>query len=245
MNKQQPVAHTLCYTLRKEIEKKGKTASIDKDKWEIFWEDDNSTPLEQAQARVKELEEKYDGEKNKWELYSWNIARLTDTSDHYTPEKPQPVFDSKVTLYNLVISSPFDDTEVHPLANASEVEGDTTWVIVDDEAETEMWGVYVHTEQGIECVADCNTRETAEALADMLLKAGRFFTEKFDVPVVEMYRGYELRTKAIAPGNPHVSTLIYKDGQAVSAAFAGPGESAVYKAKCKINNIIVSELKKQ
>ncbi len=70
-----PIAYILCYTIRT---KKGKL----KDKWEIFCEYDqggNSCHV-QAFKRVDELF------RSKKELYSWNVAKLVATSEHYTTE---------------------------------------------------------------------------------------------------------------------------------------------------------------
>lgn len=45
-----------------------------------------------------------------------------------------------------------------------------------DDSEASMWSVYIHIpDNGVECIADCSSRELAEKLAGMLEKAGKLF----------------------------------------------------------------------
>ena len=75
----------LCYTLRttKYNKKTDKEESNYQDFWEIFCEEDEMecSEINQAKNRLGELQNMYD--EGETELYTWNIALVADTSDHY------------------------------------------------------------------------------------------------------------------------------------------------------------------
>ncbi|HEY1025326.1 MAG TPA: hypothetical protein VGE26_09200 [Sphingobacteriaceae bacterium] len=82
-------------------------------------------------------------------------------------------FKSKVTLYTDLIDAyqPFDAVEVHPVARITDNEFEPC-----EESEADLFAVYIHLpEEGLQCIADCDTRETAEALKDLLDITGRMF----------------------------------------------------------------------
>lgn len=94
-------------------------------------------------------------------------------------------FNSQITLYNDLMgeSTTFDYVEVHPvkeekdyILDNGEISELGSFYEQCEEHEAEMWSIYIHMpENGIECIADCDTKETANALADMLLKTGKLF----------------------------------------------------------------------
>jgi len=54
------------------------------DHFEVFceWGELEETPLELAEKRLSELEESFENS-NTMELYTWNIAKIIQTSEHY------------------------------------------------------------------------------------------------------------------------------------------------------------------
>lgn len=59
------------------------------DHFEVFCEYDEMerTPKEQADQKLGELKQQYNDEGSTIELYCWNIAKITKTSEHYKTEK--------------------------------------------------------------------------------------------------------------------------------------------------------------
>lgn len=75
--------------------------------------------------------------------------------------------------------TPFDEIEVHGVRDiykdVKDAEEGTCFEQCED-SEAEMWSVYIHIpDNGLECIADCETKELAEALRGMLLIAGKLF----------------------------------------------------------------------
>jgi hypothetical protein len=77
----EPPSYILCYTLRSTNDR----GQRDKDYWEIFCEYDEmeNTPEDQAQNKLNELNAQYENDEHT-ELYTWNIAKIVKTNEHYT-----------------------------------------------------------------------------------------------------------------------------------------------------------------
>jgi hypothetical protein len=77
----------LCYNLvtSKYDNAKDKETKSHQDFWEIFTEEDEygNTEMEQAVKRLGELEQMYDDSESATEIYTWNIALVAQTSEHY------------------------------------------------------------------------------------------------------------------------------------------------------------------
>jgi hypothetical protein len=77
----EPSAFILCYTTK--VRRNSK--DYYKDSYEVFCEYDEKDlePAEQANYRIDELRDMYDSEDSLEELVCWNIAVITQTSEHY------------------------------------------------------------------------------------------------------------------------------------------------------------------
>ena len=88
--KENPPSFILCYTLRVLNSKKKEEFKNDDhiytDYWQVFCEIDEqeNTPEEQTNRHLLELKNVYEDERSKTELYTWSIARVIHTSEHYT-----------------------------------------------------------------------------------------------------------------------------------------------------------------
>lgn len=90
-----------------------------------------------------------------------------------------------IELYTELMDSgtTFDEIEVHGVRDlykeqdAEYREKHGTCFEQCDDSEAEMWSVYIHIpDNGLECIADCETKEQAEKLQGMLYLAGKLFT---------------------------------------------------------------------
>lgn len=74
-------------------------------------------------------------------------------------------------------NQPFDAVEIHPCKIVGNDEKNGKDIVEQCEPDEEdFWGVYIHVpDMGLECIADAATREDAEALANLLMYAGKNF----------------------------------------------------------------------
>ena len=88
-----------------------------------------------------------------------------------------PVFLSSVTLYSDLMDEhdTFDALVSYPVKNISTDPSQTQFEQCDED-EAEMWSIFIHLpDGGLECIADCDTFETAISLERMLRIAGTKF----------------------------------------------------------------------
>jgi hypothetical protein len=98
LRKEDDASYLLTFTLRTTY----KDGVKDNDYTEIFCdESEGRTPKQQAHERMEMLRSQYDSMYSKTEMYTWNIAKITSTSEHYNlGNEPAPVqpADDLVTL---------------------------------------------------------------------------------------------------------------------------------------------------
>lgn len=84
--------YILAYCLKCELN--GKTNITDH--FEVFcdYNDIEETTLQQAEKRLQEIEQDFD-ENETFSLYTWNIAEIVKTSEHYETENSDPVQEAK------------------------------------------------------------------------------------------------------------------------------------------------------
>jgi hypothetical protein len=76
---------------------------------------------------------------------------------------------------DLINSTPIDNIEVAPVCYINE---DSSELEVCEPDEADLWSVYVHfPENGVECIADCESEEVANHLRDTILKIARAFVK--------------------------------------------------------------------
>jgi len=77
----------------------------------------------------------------------------------------------KIDFYEATrVDQPIDGFEVSPVRKE---DGDWT---VCEESEAEMWSVYAHfVEGGVDCLADCETKEAALQLENILIAVAKHF----------------------------------------------------------------------
>jgi hypothetical protein len=88
-------SYILAYCLKNEFNGK---ATIT-DHFEVFCEygEMEETPLELAEKRLQEIEQDF-SENETFSLYTWNIAEIVKTSEHYETENSDPVEEAKAVL---------------------------------------------------------------------------------------------------------------------------------------------------
>jgi hypothetical protein len=76
----------LCYTLRTVARDTYSGTITDTDHFEVFCEENVQGLSQKAQAkkRLWQLCDRYDTDETDTELYTWNIAKITKTNEHYT-----------------------------------------------------------------------------------------------------------------------------------------------------------------
>lgn len=78
----------------------------------------------------------------------------------------------KIDLFlpSLKLGQEFDAFELQPVKKVGEVaEGSEAWEVCEED-DAEMWSVYIHVPgEGLQCIADCETKESAEKLYDLLI----------------------------------------------------------------------------
>jgi hypothetical protein len=94
-------------------------------------------------------------------------------------------FRSRVTLYSLLIDKDgiWTDIEIDPVRNVDGGAEQTYWEVCDEEG-AEMWSVYRRLEEGgCECIADCDTKESAITVRDFILNlmASQALIEKHSI----------------------------------------------------------------
>lgn len=77
-------------------------------------------------------------------------------------------------------TDPFDAFEIHPVKDITRDGDEGTHFEQCEEQEAELWSVYVHyipsdRVVGVECIADCKTKEQAETLVDTLQKLCKLY----------------------------------------------------------------------
>ncbi len=150
-----------------------KEVHSDTDHYQVFCEYDEleRTPEQQAENFVRELENSFD--EGSVELYSWNVAEITKTSEHYPIQR----FDTQINLYlplEKLLGRKIIGFEIAPVIEVA----DDCFEKVDetdlDENELFCWSVYVRVEaedfNPVDCIADFPTKEDAEKFEDILRK---------------------------------------------------------------------------
>lgn len=175
----QPTAYILCYTTvrQKPMATSSHTASkeelptreVHEDHFEVFAEYDEMerNPLQQAQNRLGELRAMYEDEDSTIELYTWNICKVAETSEHYTTEANQV----NTTIYPPEqVPEQWDNIEIEAIKEDKEHGCSRTF----GEGVADFHSVYLHdVNGGAMCIADCETEaqavEVAETLKRMVL----------------------------------------------------------------------------
>jgi len=155
----EPLAYILCYTLR--FNHNGK--QVDTDHWLVFCEHDEwqRTPEQQAQNRLNELTAEYESNEA-CELYTWNIAAITQTNEHYTTGTATKYLD----IVPEAVPDQWDNVEVEAVTDL----GDQ--IERCKEKDADFWSVYLHrVNAGVQCIADLPTKELAKNLAETIRKA--------------------------------------------------------------------------
>lgn len=100
----------------------------------------------------------------------FKFSSLTDATIERVEQKPK-VFEIFADLFVDMI---FDDVEIHPLKNVSEDPGQTEFVIIDDEKDAELFGVFIHlVTGGIESAGDFSSKDDAIKFQVALMAAGK------------------------------------------------------------------------
>lgn len=102
-------------------------STSDKDYYDVFpeYDRDGRSPGEQADNRLKEIENSYDGDAS---IHSWNIAEITKTSEWYPIENNDSEISFLETYYEIVnwISTERNKTELTGIvAKIQEEQGST------------------------------------------------------------------------------------------------------------------------
>ena len=86
-----PIAYILAYTTLtdRDTGNNGQVIQVHNDYWEIFPETSglDETPKQQAERRVREIEDSFNDFNSNTVLYSWNIAKVVATSEWYKTGK--------------------------------------------------------------------------------------------------------------------------------------------------------------
>lgn len=162
-----PQAYIFCYTVKFD---KGFPTEHNRDFFEVFARvnPSNETPLQQAQRRLQEtIDFCNDKSKTNGQLFTWNICKICQTSEHYTTEPKQV----NTTIYSTeTIPEQWDNVEVEPV---KEDEDDKIGISrTFGEGQPDFYSVYLHNvEGGSICIADSETEEQANNLADLIRKS--------------------------------------------------------------------------
>jgi hypothetical protein len=162
MQNNSPAAYIFCYTI---IWNAGTKKQRSQDFFNVFDQyRNNQTPKQQAEQRLKETIDFCDDKKaTNGELYTWNICKVTQSSEHYTTHSP-----SIEILKPEAIPSQWDNTEINAIWEDDKANCD----VCEDETQASFFSLYLHdVEGGIQCVADCETREAAEKLETLINNA--------------------------------------------------------------------------
>jgi hypothetical protein len=157
-----PTAYILCYTI---ILDKNKSTESNRSFFEVFARTNpsNENPLQQAQRRLQETKD-FCNDKTKTigELFTWNICKVAETSEHYATEGKQV----NTTIYPAAqVPDQWDNIEVEAIKEDEVMGCSRTF----GEGEADFHSVYLHnTEGGSMCIADCETEEQANELAETL-----------------------------------------------------------------------------
>lgn len=164
-----PLAYILCYTIRVEKENnRGPNTNVDTDNFEVFCEFDENenSPAQQAENRLSELRAVYEDENSKAELYTWNIAAVTQTNEHYKTG----IATEFLEFIPDAVPDAWNNVEVEAIAIVDD-KGSCEPVYGPD-ARIDFYSVYLHNvEGGVQCVADVPDEATANKLASLIEKA--------------------------------------------------------------------------
>lgn len=154
-------SYLLAYTIRHTTAKKETIT----DHWEVFdeYDENEQSPLQQAQNKKNEIAASFEDEDCTSELYSWNICKIAETSEHYaTGDNTIPDFTPAA------VPAKWDKIEIEAV-----IEENGSCEVVDAERiDPSFWSLYMRDKKGFaHCIADVPTRSQAESLHDLIMMA--------------------------------------------------------------------------